>query len=119
MKKDLLNKVLDFIFLKNNTKYLVILLIIAAILRIIVASSIGGSPDEMVYGVHALGIINSGLLQEMHENPIWMYLTDIGYKFFGMTLLSSRLLSIIFGSLSILVLYFLTKEMFNKKYRKV
>jgi len=115
MKKDLLNKVLDFIFLKNNTKYLVILLIIAAILRIIVASSIGGSPDEMVYGVHALGIINSGLLQEMHENPIWMYLTDIGYKFFGMTLLSSRLLSIIFGSLSILVLYFLTKEMFNKK----
>jgi len=115
MKKNILNKVLNFIFTKNNTKYLVLLFIIAIILRLIFAFSIGGSPDEMVYGVHASGIINSGLLQEMHENPIWMYLTDIGYKIFGMTLVSSRLLSIIFGSLSILALYFLAKEMFNKK----
>ena len=115
MKKDLLNKTLDFIFSKNNTKYLVLLFIIAIILRLIFSFSIGGSPDEMVYGVHALGIIDSGLLQEMHENPIWMYLTDLGYKIFGMTLVSSRLLSIIFGALSILALYFLAKEMFNKK----
>jgi 4-amino-4-deoxy-L-arabinose transferase-like glycosyltransferase len=115
MKKDLLNKVLDFIFNKNNTKYLILLFIIAIILRLIAAFSIGGSPDEMVYGVHALGIINSGLLQEMHENPVWMYLTDIAYKLFGMTLISSRLLSILFGSLSIIALYFLTKEMFDKK----
>ena len=115
MKKDLLSKILDFIFSKNNIKYLVILFIIGIILRLIFAFSIGGSPDEMVYGVHALGIINSGLLQEMHENPVWMYLTDLNYKIFGMTLVTSRLLSIIFGALSILALYLLTKEMFNKK----
>src|SRR3989344_5290429 len=115
MKKDILNKILDFIFNKNDTKYLVFLFIIALILRLIVSYSIGGSPDEMVYGVHALGIINSGLLQEMHEDPIWFYLTDLSYKIFGMTLVSSRLLSIIFGALSVLSLYFLTKEMFNKK----
>lgn len=115
MKKDILSGILDFIFSKNNVKYLVILFIIGMILRVIFAFYMGGSPDEMVYGVHALGIINSGLLQEMHENQVWMYLTDIGYKLFGMTLVSSRLMSIIFGSLSILVLYFLTKEMFNKK----
>jgi len=106
---------MDFIFNKNNTKYLVILFIIGIILRLIFAFSVGGSPDEMVYGVHALGIINSGLLQEITENPVWMYLTDLSYKIFGMTLVSSRLLSIIFGALSILALYFLTKEMFDKK----
>jgi hypothetical protein len=115
MKKDILNKILDFIFSKNNTKYLILLLIIGITLRIILASIIGGSPDEMVYGVHSIGIINSGLLQEMTESPVWMYLTDLGYKIFGITLLSSRLLSIIFGSLTIIALYFLTKEMFNKK----
>ncbi|HLD10924.1 MAG TPA: glycosyltransferase family 39 protein [Candidatus Nanoarchaeia archaeon] len=115
MKKDLLNKILNFIFDKNNTKYLILLFFLGMILRIIFAFMIGGSPDEMVYGVRALGIINSGLLQEMHENPVWMYLTDLMYKIFGMTLISSRLLSIIFGSLSIIILYFLTKEMFDKK----
>ena len=115
MKKDALNKVLDFIFSKNNTKYLVLLFIIGIILRVIFSFMIGGSPDETVYGVHALGIIESGLLQEMHEDPVWFYLTDLGYKIFGMTLVSSRLLSIIFGSLSILALYFLTKEMFGRK----
>ena len=115
MKKDVLSNIMDFIFRKNSTKYLILLFIIGIILRLIFSFSIGGSPDEMVYGVHAKGIINSGLLQEMHENPIWMYLTDLSYKIFGMTLVSSRLSSIIFGSLSILALYFLTKEMFNKK----
>lgn len=115
MKKDWLSIILDFIFSKNNAKYLVILFIIAIILRLIFSFMIGGSPDEMVYGVHALGIINSGLLQEMHEDPVWFYLTDLGYKIFGMTLVSSRLLSIIFGSLSVIALYFLAKEMFDKK----
>src|SRR3989344_1029545 len=95
MKKDLLNKILNFMFDKNNTKYLILLFFLGMILRIIFAFMIGGSPDEMVYGVRALGIINSGLLQEMHENPVWMYLTDLMYKIFGMTLISSRLLSII------------------------
>ena len=115
MKKDMLSKIIDFVFTKNNTKYLVLLLIIAFFLRFVFAFTIGGSPDEMVYGVHASGIINSGLLQEMHEDPIWMYLTDLNYKIFGVTLVSSRLLSMIFGALSVLSLYLLTKEMFNKK----
>ena len=115
MKKDTLSRMLDFIFSRNNAKYLVLLIIMGITLRLIVSFMIGGSPDEMVYGVHSLGIINSGLLQEMHENPIWMYLTDLSYKIFGMTLVSSRLLSIIFGSLSVLALYFLTKEMFDGK----
>jgi len=96
MKKDTLSRMLDFIFSRNNAKYLVLLIIMGITLRLIVSFMIGGSPDEMVYGVHSLGIINSGLLQEMHENPIWMYLTDLSYKIFGMTLVSSRLLSIIF-----------------------
>src|SRR3989344_379016 len=115
MKKDILSKTLDFIFSKNNTKYLVLLLIVGMIIRLIFALIIGGSPDEMTYGVHSIGIINSGLLQEMTESPVWMYLTDLGYKIFGITLLSSRLMSVIFGSLTIVALYFLTKEMFNKK----
>src|SRR3989344_4699237 len=115
MKKDILSKTLDFIFSKNNTKYLVLLLIVGMIIRLIFALIIGGSPDEMTYGVHSIGIINSGLLQEMTESPVWMYLTDLGYKIFGITLISSRLLSIIFGALSTIALYLLTKEMFSKK----
>src|SRR3989344_5623755 len=115
MKKDFLNKTLDFIFSKNNTKYILLLFIISLILRFIFAFYIGGSPDEMVYGVHAIGMINSGLLQEMHEDPVWFYLTDLVYKLFSVTLVSSRLLSIVFGSLSVIILYLLTKEMFNKR----
>ncbi|MFH1210170.1 MAG: glycosyltransferase family 39 protein [archaeon] len=115
MEEDFLKKVMRFIFNKSNHKYIILLFIIGFLLRIIIASNLDPNADEMIYAPHAVNITSSGLLQEMNEDPLWFYLTDIGYKIFGVNLLTSRLLSIIFGALSIIIIYLLGKEMFNEK----
>lgn len=115
MKFDLLDKTLNFVFSKNNTKYLLLLFIAGFILRSIIAINLPPNADEMVYATHAIDIIKSGLLQEMHGLPIWFYLTDIAYRIFGVSLFSGRFLSIFFGSLSIIILYLLSKEFFSKR----
>src|SRR3989344_9695485 len=114
-KRDYLDNVLDFIFTKNNVKYLVILFLIGFILRAIVASNLAPNADEMLHAPHAINFINSGKLQIMDQDPIWFFLTDLSYKIFGVSLFSARFLAVLFGSLSIIVLYLLTSLLYNKK----
>ena len=45
-----INKFVDFIFSKNNIKYLIILFILGFILRSIAAVNIAPNADEMVHG---------------------------------------------------------------------
>ena len=68
MKVNLLDKILNFIFSKNNTKYLLLLFIAGFILRSIIAINRAPNADEMVYATHAIDIIKSGLLQEMTKH---------------------------------------------------
>src|SRR3989344_2246048 len=109
------NKVVDVLFSKNNLKYLVILFILAFILRAIVANNIPPNADEMLHAPHAINFINSGKLQIMDQDPVWFFLTDLSYKIFGVSLFSARFLSVLFGSLSIIVLYLITKLLYDKK----
>ena len=109
------NKFVDFLFAKNNFKYLIILFILSFVLRSIAAVNIAPNADEMVHGTHALGIINSNKLQIMDQDAVWFYLTDLFYRIFGENLFGLRFMSILFGSLSIIILYLMTKELFNKK----
>src|SRR3989344_3033973 len=114
-KRDYLDNVLDFIFTKNNVKYLVILFILAFILRAIVASNLAPNADEMLHAPHAINFINSGKLQIMDQDPIWFFLTDLSYKIFGINMFAARFLAVLFGALSILILYSIIKMLYNKK----
>ena len=114
-KRDYLDNVLDFIFTKNNVKYLVILFLIGFILRAIVASNLAPNADEMLHAPHAINFINSGKLQIMDQDPIWFFLTDLSYKIFGINMFAARFLAVLFGALSILILYSIIKMLYNKK----
>lgn len=114
-KSSLLDKSIDFIFSKDIRKYLILILIIGIILRFYAVNNITTVADEMIHSVHAMDIIKSGVINHQNESPAWSYLTDIAYKLFGVSAFSSRFLSFLFGSLSILLVYLLGKELFNEK----
>ena len=109
------NKFVDVLFTKNNIKYLIILFILAFVLRSIAAVNISPNADEMVHGTHALGIINSNKLQIMDQDAVWFYLTDLFYNIFGKNLFGLRFMSILFGSLSMIIVYLIGKELFSKR----
>jgi 4-amino-4-deoxy-L-arabinose transferase-like glycosyltransferase len=113
--QSILDKSIDFIFSKDIRKYLIIILILGVILRFYAVSNITTIADEMIHGVHSIDIIKSGVINHQNESPAWSYLTDIAYKIFGVNAFSSRFLSFFFGSLTILLVYLLGKEIFNEK----
>ena len=115
MKKDILNKTLNFIFSKSNIKYIFLLVIIGFILRLFAVTRLEPSPDEFHFIVHAIDIIKTKVLEIMDESPLWFQLTDLSYIFFGINIISARLIGFLTGSLSIIVIYLITKETFTKK----
>jgi len=116
-------KMLDKIFfgnLRNFFKskvflYLLLIIFVGFILRVIVASHLAPSADEAVYGTHAINFINSGQVSTQNQSPVWFFLADFFYKIFGISLFTARLTSVIFGIFTILVIYLLAKELFNRK----
>ena len=114
-KSSILDKTIDFIFSKDKRKWLVLFLIIGIILRLIVANNVPPLADEMVHGSHAINIISSGVINEQNECPVWFYLTDLVYRFLGVNGISARFLSIFFGTLTILLVYLISKRLFNEK----
>lgn len=73
------------------------------------------SPDELVYAVTPINIISTGRISTFHQSPVYFYLTDIGYKLFGVNAITSRLVGIIFGTLTIVVVYLLAKEILKEE----
>src|SRR3989344_2299721 len=110
----IINKFVDFLFSKNNLKYLIILFIIGFVLRGLVANNVAPNADEMLHAPHAINFINSGKLQIMDQDPVWFFLTDLSYKIFGVNMFAARFLAVLFGSLSILILYLIVKILYNK-----
>jgi len=103
---------------KRNKKIVIILvtlLFFGLVLRAIMGNNLSPSPDETVYGTHAIDFSKSGAISNQNQSPVWFYLADIFYKIFGVTLFASRLTSIIFSTFTILVIFLLAKELFNKK----
>lgn len=105
----------DFIFSDNYIKYVLLLMIPGFILRFLAAKNLSPNADEMVFATQAIDIIKSGVLQLHYQSPVWSYLTDIGYRLFGVSVVTARLSSLIFGTLSILLIYILAKELFHRK----
>ncbi|PIN77164.1 hypothetical protein COV15_02890 [Candidatus Woesearchaeota archaeon CG10_big_fil_rev_8_21_14_0_10_34_12] len=114
-KRDFVDKTIDFLFSKNETKWLIPILLIGVILRFIVARNISALGDEMVHGPHAIGFLHSGLLSTIAHSPPWFYLTDIAMRFLGVTMFSTRFLSFFYGSISIILIYLISSHIFNKK----
>lgn len=110
-----LGKVVDFVFSRDERKWLLLILILGVVLRVIVASNIPPVADEMVHGTHAIGVSKLAPLSTMTQGPVWFYLTDYAYRIFNVHLLTARFLSVVFGSLSIVLVYLIAGMLFNKR----
>ena len=92
--------------MKKTNILLLGIFLLSLILRLIVANNIPISTDEMIYSIIPLNIIGSGNIGTIEQSPLNFYLADLGYKLFGgITAISVRFVSILFGSLATLVIF--------------
>ena len=112
-----LDSLLDLIFAKDKTRvYLLLIFIVGLILRIIAAINLDVAADDMHFAPHAINFLSSGKLVTYDQSAsLWFLDTDVFYKLLGNTQLASRLAGVIFGALSIIVIFLLTKEFFSEK----
>lgn len=117
MSEDIISKAIDKIFaMKRSTVYLILIFILGFILRLIAAIDIKVWADDMNTAVAAINFFSSGKLVLYNQSSgLWFVFTDLMYKIFGMTQLGSRFAALLFGSFSILVIYLLSREFFNKR----
>ena len=112
-----LNRALGVFLSKDRIRfYLLIILILGFALRLIAALNLSVSADDMHFSVHAINFLNSGKLVVYDQSAsLWYYLTDIFYKFFGITQMASRMAALFFGTFTILIVFFIAREFFGNK----
>lgn len=75
--------------------------------------------DEGTVGIKALSVLSGGLTNMFMTyggyGTLHFFLMALPVKIFGRTIFAIRILTAIYGSLSILFVYLLAKEMFNQK----
>ena len=112
----------------STTILLAIILLVAASLRLYQVGSVPPSPDwdEAALGYNAYSILLTGrdeygkfmpvILQSFddYKPALYMYLIVPFIPIFGVSIISVRLPSVIFGVLTVLATYFLVKELFDK-----
>lgn len=100
----------------KKTVYLFIFFIIGFIIRIIAAANTDVSTDEMIYSIIPLNIISADKLGTVEQSILFFYLNDISYKIFGgITPISIRFWSILFGSLTVFTIFLLSKDLFRNE----
>lgn len=116
-KKGITAVIIDGLFaIKRKTIILIMIFILAFILRLIAAINLSVSADDMHHVTNAINFLYAGkLITYDQSSGLWYALTSVIYNILGTTQLSSRMVALIFGSLSVLVIYLLTKEFFNEK----
>ena len=114
-EKTIIDKSIDFIFSDDERKWLLLIFILGVVLRFLVANNISLLGDEAVHGPHTMGYLNSGLISSFAHSPLWFALTDFCFKFLEVTIFSVRFLSFFYGSLTILLIYLITKKIYTKK----
>jgi len=123
---------MNFNFLKNSWLLLILIVLLAAILRFY---QLGTNPpsltwDEVAWGYNAYAVGIDGKDEFGHflpytsfisfgdyKPPVYAYLTVIPVWIFGLTEFAVRFPSALFGTLTVLVTYFLVKELFE--YHKI
>lgn len=108
-----LDKFIDMLFAqKRYFYYILALTIIGFIFRVIAAINVGVLADDMHFAPGAVGFLSSGkLIYWDQSSGLWFLLTDIFYHLFGTTQLASRLTAVIFGSLTIPLIFLFAKEL--------
>jgi hypothetical protein len=117
--KNIVTEIYDFLIRKQP---LFLILIVGALLRIISFTRIPIIYDGAWYADTGFGILKYGTFSTASQNiPTWgdtliypAYLS-VFYRFFGYSLLTTRVASLIIGLLAILVVYKLTANIFDKK----
>src|SRR3989344_2835629 len=108
--------------LSHKTEKLVLLtiLVVAIFFRLYHLDSIppGIYPDEAINGTDALKVLDSGKPQVFYPNNngregLFINLTALSFKFFGISVWSFKLIPVLAGILGVWALYLLAKEMFN------
>ncbi len=104
--------------MKRSNIILLIILLIAVFFRVSQLSSIppGLYPDEAINGNEA--ITNPGKLFYPENNGregLFIKLISFSFSLFGISIWSLRIVSAFFGTLTILGIYLLTKELFGKE----
>lgn len=111
--------------MRKNIKICVLLFLIIAAGLFIRAVNINNAPpgvypDETVNGIDAMNALTHGNWQWFYEanngrEGLFMNLIAICFKLFGVSVLTLKLPSIIFGTLTILGTYLLAKEIFSRR----
>jgi hypothetical protein len=114
-RSDFLTAFIDFVLSEDPRKWLIAIVLIGFILRLVVVAHNTPVADEMVHGSHALGVSKSGVLSTMTQGPVWFYLTDIGYRIFGVHLWVGRGVALLFGSLSIVALFLVVNQIYGSR----
>lgn len=100
--------------LTKTILYILILFCIGFLLRIIAAANSDVGTDEIIYTLLPLNIIDAQRLGTVEQSTLFFYLEDLTYKISnGVGPIASRFPSILFGSLAIIIIYLLTKELFQ------
>ncbi len=109
--------VLDIIYSpkKRYVRMLILLVCAGFLLRLVASVNLNVLADDMVFASQSAGILNAGILSTHSNPPLFFYLTDLAYKFFGYTTFSSRLLPLIAGTFLIIVIFLITRKLFNEK----
>src|SRR3989338_4276799 len=113
IKKDFLERAIDSLFSMNKNR---IYLLLGFVLRFIAAINLSVSADDMHHVAHAINFYSANrLITYDQSSGLWHAFTSVVYNIIGTTQLASRMAALIFGSLSILLIYLLTREFFNRK----
>jgi len=114
---NILEKTVDGIFsMKRRTFYLLLIFMLAFILRLVAAINLGVAADDMHHTLHAVDFLKQGrLITYDQSSGLWHSFTDITYRTFGVSQLTSRFSALLFGSFSIFLIYFISREFFNEK----
>jgi hypothetical protein len=101
----------------KKTVFILMLIVLAAfIARALVSQYIDVSTDEMIYSLLPLNIISTGRLGTVEQHPLAFYFNDLSYMIFGgISPISQRFPSILFGSLAVIIVFLIAQKMFDRR----
>ena len=99
---------------KRGARILFLLVAAGFLLRLVAALNLGVLADDMVFASQSAGIIGAKILSTHSNPPLFFYLTDLSYKTFGYTTFASRFWPLIAGALLIIVVFLITRKIFNE-----
>lgn len=107
---------------QNSFLLLALITVAGFFIRVYKVGTLPGGlyPDESVNGIDILKALNTNHFQIFYPNNngregLFINLQAIAVHFFGNTITSLRSLAVIFGTLAIIGMYFLAKELFQRR----